>query len=270
MSFIQITDTHFIPLGELLYEMSPQQRLADGIQQINARKNIADFVIATGDLAHFGEEAAYESLKDTLDRLEMPYHLLMGNHDSRAPFLKVFKDTPVIEGGFIQFTLETTHSTVVCLDSLNDIPGDHIGMLCNTRLKWLADEISKIPEDRHFILAAHHPFFKIGVPSMDSLMLRDSEALLEVLQARKPDMFLFGHVHRPITGVFKGIPFHTQFAFNHQVTLQFDANSELAFSEENPDYAVIRDTQEGITVFTESVGGELRRFEAGSENRQTA
>lgn len=270
MSFIQITDTHFVPEGETLYDMSPEQRLIKGVQQINDRREVANFLIATGDLAHHGEEAAYQSLKKVLDRLQMPYHLLMGNHDSRAPFLKTFRDTPVIQGGFIQFVLQTRHSTLLCLDSLNDVPGDHIGMLCDIRLKWLADEISKIPVDRHFILAAHHPFFKIGVPSMDQLMLRDSEALLEVLQVRKPDLFLFGHVHRPITGIFNGIPYHTQFAFNHQVALQFQADSQLVFTEENPDYGIIRDTPDGITIFTESVGGELRRFKAGFENRQSA
>ena len=45
-----------------------------------------DDVIVTGDLAHWGEDAAYENLASVLARLNAPTILLMGNHDKRDPF----------------------------------------------------------------------------------------------------------------------------------------------------------------------------------------
>ena len=46
----------------------------------------ANFAIVTGDLAHKGEMEAYAALKREFDRLVIPYHLLVGNHDDRGNF----------------------------------------------------------------------------------------------------------------------------------------------------------------------------------------
>jgi 3',5'-cyclic-AMP phosphodiesterase len=261
MSFIQITDLHFVAGDELLYDMSPKARLAEGIALINEEHAGEDFVIITGDLTHFGHEAAYETLKDSLSDLAMPYHLLMGNHDSRVPFKRIFPDTPEIDGGFIQFVVETDGARIICLDTLNEDPEDHhVGRICETRLRWLDAEISATPADTRMIVAAHHPFFDLGVQYMDDVKLKDSKALMEVLEHRKPDMYLFGHIHRPISGVYQGIPFHTQRAFNHQVALIFERTPDLVFKEEPADIAIIRPNDAGISVFTRSVGGEAREF----------
>jgi len=268
MSFVQITDTHFVPGCELLYGMSPCARLSPGIQMINSDHSDADFVLATGDLAHYGEKAAYETLKEALEPLEIPAHLMMGNHDSRAPFRAVFPDIPEIGGGFFQFALETDDMRILCLDSLNDVPGDHMGRLCETRLRWLDGEIAATPSDKKLVVANHHPPFELGMPIMDSIKLTDGEALWEVLQKRKPDLMVFGHVHRPISGAWRGIPFHIQRGFNHQVALEFEDKPSITFKDENPDIAVVRSTADSVLVFTRSVGGETRAYPAGEENKQ--
>lgn len=268
MAFAQITDTHFVPARELLYGMSPAARLSAGVQMINEDHRDVDFVIATGDLAHYGAREAYETLREALAPLEVPVHLLMGNHDSRAPFRAVFPDTPEIEGGFFQYALESDGMRILCLDSLNDVPGDHIGRLCETRLRWLDREIAATPADRKLIIANHHPPFELTMPKLDRIKLADSDALWEVLQRRKPDLMVFGHVHRPISGVWRGIPFHIQRGFNHQVTLQFE-DDPVMFADEPADIALIRNTGDSILVFTRSVGGETRTYEAGQENDQS-
>jgi len=89
---------------------------------------------------------------------------MMGDHDSRAPFREVFPDTPEINGGFFQFALETDGMRVPCLDSLNDIPGDHIGRLCETRLRWLDAEIAAMPADIKLVVA-NPPFSRKLVPN---------------------------------------------------------------------------------------------------------
>lgn len=266
MSFIQITDTHFVPGNKLLYGLSPAARLSAGVQLINEKHGDAEFVIGTGDLAHFGEEAAYETLREVLGPLQMPFFPVMGNHDSRAAFRKVFPETPEIDGGFFQYVIETAQSCILCLDSLNDVQGDHIGELCNRRLIWLQDQLVNIPSNKKIIVATHHPPFDLGMPYMDKIKLRDSEVLSEVLQTRKPDLMIFGHVHRPISGVWRGIPFHIQRGFNHQVELSFEDKWPMNFVDECPDIALINETDDSLLVFTRSVGGETRTYPAGSEN----
>jgi 3',5'-cyclic AMP phosphodiesterase CpdA len=216
----------------------------------------------TGDLAHKGEAGAYEALRDTLSDLSLPVHLMMGNHDSRTPFRQVFGEQPEIDGGFVQFAIDAADCRVLCLDSLNDQPGDHVGRLCETRLAWLDRQVAATPANTPLIVACHHPPFDLGIPNMDDIKLADGEALFEVLGRRKPDLMLFGHVHRPISGVWRGIPFHIQRGFNRQVALTFERHPVIQFCEEAPDLALIDADREGVRIFTRSVGGEVRHFPA--------
>ena len=70
--FIHITDTHFVPPGNLLYGLNPIDRLALCVGDVNKHHPDAAFAILTGDLAHKGQPEAYDALKRELDKLVMP------------------------------------------------------------------------------------------------------------------------------------------------------------------------------------------------------
>ena len=167
-----------------------------------------------------------------------------------------------IDGGYVQFVLDVDGARLLCVDSLSDTPGDHAGQLCAIRLAWLRDQISATPLDKALIVACHHPPFDLGMPYMDALRLMDDEALYEVLAPRKPDMMLFGHVHRPISGAWRGIPFHIQRAVNHQVGLQFERTEHVLFTDELGDIGVVRVTSDGVQVFTHAGHAMFREFGA--------
>ena len=80
----------------------PPERLAAAVDRINRDHPDISFVIVTGDLAHWGEDAAYENLASVLARLNAPTILLMGNHDKRDPFGRYFPGVPRDEAGFVQ------------------------------------------------------------------------------------------------------------------------------------------------------------------------
>src|SRR6185369_6100150 len=61
--FIHITDTHFVPPGNLLYGLNPIDRLALCVADVNKHHPDAAFAILTGDLAHKGQPEAYDALK---------------------------------------------------------------------------------------------------------------------------------------------------------------------------------------------------------------
>ena len=85
LDVIQVSDLHVTEAGEVLGQdarVNVELILAD----IGARGLDPDLVVATGDLAHSGEVAAYEWLRDRFVALDVPVHCLAGNHDLSEPF----------------------------------------------------------------------------------------------------------------------------------------------------------------------------------------
>ena len=238
MKFVILTDTHFVPRGRKLYGLDPAQRLGIAAEKINATHKDISFVMVTGDLAHWGEQAAYASLADILAGLEAPTILLMGNHDKRQPFRAEFPGADGDANGFVQSVRILDAATIVTLDTLNEAAPDHAGILCEQRLDFLAEALTAAPSDRPLLLFQHHPPFDTGLRYMDTIKLANGDDEWEVIaRTRKPDHMFMGHLHRPIAGTWRGIPFHIQRALTHQVAFDFETASHIPGTHEPPDYA---------------------------------
>jgi len=75
---------------------------------------------------------------------------------------------------------------------------------------------------------------------MDTIKLSNGEDEWEVIaRTRKPDHMFMGHLHRPIAGTWRGIPFHIQRALTHQVAFDFETASHIPGTHEPPDYALV-------------------------------
>jgi 3',5'-cyclic AMP phosphodiesterase CpdA len=136
LKFIHLTDTHLVTPGQALYGTDPKWRLQRALAAINERHGDSRFMVVPGDLAHWGEPAAYGALSECLGQLRMPVHLLIGNHDDRAAFSTAFPAAPRDGNGFVQLALQTPAGLFVMLDT--NEPGTHAGRLCTARLDWLA------------------------------------------------------------------------------------------------------------------------------------
>ena len=75
--FAQLTDIHLTPNNP-----NPTEDLLRSIAQINATDSI-DFVLVTGDLTEEGDRATMEKVKSCLDLLKVPYHVALGNHETK-------------------------------------------------------------------------------------------------------------------------------------------------------------------------------------------
>ena len=247
MRFIHLTDPHFVPQGELLFELDPRARLAAAVRAINASHADCEFVIITGDLTHRGEHEAYESLAQVLLALERPPILLVGNHDRRAPFRQVFDDADCDENGFVQAMHSFSDATVVTLDTLDE--GETDGFMCPQRLEFLAACLADAPADKPLLLFQHHSPFALGLPYMDRISLRNPEAEAALFaHIRKPDYLFFGHVHRPVSGIWHGIPFQTIRGTNHQVDFNLLMEFDVPGTHEAPDYGWVSVEQHQVTV----------------------
>ena len=129
-------------------------------------------------------------------------------------------------------------ATIVTLDTLNEDTPDHAGILCEARLGFLEEALASAPADRPLLLFQHHPPFDSGLRYMDTIKLANGEAEWDVIaRTRKPDYLFMGHLHRPISGLWRGIPFHIQRALTHQVAFDFETEDHIPGSHEAPDYS---------------------------------
>ena len=237
MKLLQVTDTHLVEEGATIYGIDPAARLEACVAHINAHHADARLCVLSGDLTNEGTPGAYRALKAILDRLEVPYHLMAGNHDDRATLAAAFPDTPLDQNGFVQYALETPAGRLLMLDTVK--PGDHGGRFCQLRAAWLGERLAEAGNDPVYVFM-HHPPFPIGLPSMDRMALDDPAPFAAAVAGRANIRHIFfGHVHRPVSGSWRGIAFSALPSTVHQVALDLETVSPVPKTREPPAYGVI-------------------------------
>jgi len=246
MKFIHLTDTHVIGEG-LLYGQDPSERLGAAVESINIEHGDAAFVVLTGDMTHWGDAAAYARFSDEIGKLEMPVHLMVGNHDDMLAFAEAFPEIPRDENGFVQTRFDTAFGPFLLLDTKD--PKTHAGAYCAARQNWLRQALNDT--DGPVSLFMHHPPFKTGIAAMDRIMLQDADAIYDVIapyKARIRHLFC-GHVHRAIFGSWRGLSYSCMRGLNHQVALDLNgAPDRIVGNFEPPAYGVVLIGQDQITV----------------------
>ncbi len=207
---IWLSDLHFVVDGYVLGH-DPRARLNAAIDLINSHHGDADFCVISGDMVNRGTEGDYEALATQLDRLRVPVLPMVGNHDDRELF-DTHLPTPEGLNGFAQYVVETADGLVACLDTLD--PGADSGAFCAARSAWLRDLLG---QGRPTCIFMHHPPMSLGLPMQDQDQLVSGDDLLDLVTSYPNVTYLmFGHVHRPIVGNVRGIPFATMRAVSYQ------------------------------------------------------
>jgi len=253
LQFLHLTDLHLVPPGEVLYGLDPAARLRAAVADIARRHGPggpapAAFAVVTGDLTHHGQPAAYALLREILAGLPMPVHLLLGNHDDRDAFAAAFPDAPRDPDGFVQHGFDTPAGQMILLDT--KWPGTHAGGLCERRLAWLAGQLAGRGGPAFLFL--HHPPLPVGIHRMDQIPLLHAAELAAVLEPHRARLrhIFHGHLHRPLGGSWRGIPFSSLRGTSHQVALDLAERPTVPGSHEPPAYALVRATEDGVVVHT--------------------
>lgn len=183
--FALVTDTH-------VGSPNNDEDLYRTVNDINSQKDIA-FVIVSGDVTEFGSYDELRTAKCLLDNLQVPYHIIPGNHDSNwsesgtNDFLRVFgSETFGFEYGGYKFI------------GLASGPNMRMspGQIPRENLTWFFDEIDKTDKNMPIIYVNHYP--------MDNSL----NNWFEVMDAFRPynvQLMLCGHGHnnRPVN--FEGV-----------------------------------------------------------------
>ncbi|WP_449370153.1 phosphodiesterase [Thiomonas sp.] len=275
MKLIHLTDTHLTTPGRTLYGIDPLARLQAAVAHIARQHADAELCVVTGDLTHWGEDAAYASLRECLQMLPMPVLPLIGNHDDRGRFRAAFPETPVDDNGFVQWTQDTSAGRFILLDTVigdADPRRPSAGYFDPRRIDWLRAQLDRAQADATPVfLFMHHPPFGVGIAAFDdiNLVAEDARAFGALLREYGPIRgqirhLFFGHIHRPISGSWHGIPFSTLPATAHQSGLDFLAETDR-FTHEAPGYGVVLITPEQVTVHISDFLYRGPQIDPGSE-----
>ena len=245
MKFIHFTDLHLMPPGKKLWGLDPAARLEACLGDIQKHHPDAEFCAISGDLADKGEVEAYQWLKTRLAEFPIPTYLMLGNHDDRANFKQVFPDHPLDNGGSVQHAVEKHGGVFLFLDTLKGPPSS-AGLYDADRKAWLKAELEKA-NGKPVYLFMHHPPFGIAHLLMDLIMLDDPQDFADLLKGHDVRHIFFGHGHRAVSGVWRGIGFSALPSLNHQLPL-VGGSVETTYSDEPPAYAVVHITEDGIIV----------------------
>ena len=258
MRFVHLTDPHLTPDGKSLYGINPLERFNKAIRDINRECADAEFMVITGDLVHGGKISGYKALRSALNQLHCPYYLVIGNHDNRNNLRKVFPELPIDNNGFVQYVIETNGSVLIILDT--QIEGSHSGTLYKKRLDWLQKTVDYYSKTNVFLFM-HHPPFRL--PTKNELR--------NVISLAPVKHLFFGHLHRPLHGVWAGLAFSCMRATNHQIARDLGRTSSTPIGcLEPPGYAIVRFEDDLVIVHEQNFLDDNIWFELRDPKARTA
>jgi 3',5'-cyclic AMP phosphodiesterase CpdA len=225
-------------------------RLDAAVESIGKNFSDAELCMVTGDLVDLGNAESYREVCSILDRLPMPWHGLMGNHDKGGIARTTLSHLPWLPDGSLQYEIATDAGQFIVLDSSIDADS---GRLSQSRLNWLRESLAAAKSAaKDAYLFMHHVPFDIGIPWLDRIKMENGDEMWATIKGfdNVRHMF-FGHVHRPVHGSWHGIPYSTVRATAHQVALQFEDRPQR-FIEEAPAFAVVIVNNERVLIHDHS------------------
>jgi len=203
MRLLHITDSHLYgDTSALLKGMNPHGSFAAVLADAYKRYPDIDALILGGDMAQDEQAQTYRMLVAMLPEWQAPVMLSPGNHASLESI-----DAALIPDLNARFgyrdTLQGESWKIITLCS--HLSGKVPGFLSETELARL-EEFLSASQNAHVLIAVHHPALLIGCKWLDSIGLKNRDALWQVVH-RHPCVrgILSGHVHQDFDVVHDGV-----------------------------------------------------------------
>lgn len=187
MKIIQLTDLHLPAKGEDTMGIDVYQNFLNVLDAVQEEQ--PDHIVITGDLClSAGNKSVYTAIKFQLDKLDVPYSIISGNHDDPLMLVEVFQTEHLLVGEELFYKRVLGGRKVLFLETSN-------GYMSEAQLNWLERELRQMRDS--ILIFMHHPPLLAGVPHMDShYPLQNRDELISVLcNTPLPVMIFCGHYH---------------------------------------------------------------------------
>ncbi len=203
LKIVQLTDTHLFESSDgAQYGINTLRTLEAVVADVAARHADLDALLLTGDLSQDETPESYELLKRTLAPLQRaPFYAIPGNHDNLACMQECLPG----ERFFVGRDARLESWRFAMLNS--QVPGRVHGELGAEQLTRLRQSLDT--EERHTIVALHHPPVKVNSAWLDTSHCLDGQELLAILSDPPVKAVVCGHVHQAFETVAGGIPIVT-------------------------------------------------------------
>ena len=190
---IQISDCHLF--GDKNTKINGANAYANLYSVLINIKNLnqkPDLIVVSGDLSQDCTFESYQHLANLLNKTEIKYHLLPGNHDDINIMNKVFEFNWVKEN--VDYSFELNNWFFYVLDT-SAYPEDS-GTLSKNQLLKLENTLSQNKVKPTVIFLHHHPV-PINSPWMDKMILKETKDFNNIIsQNLQVKAVLFGHIHQ--------------------------------------------------------------------------
>jgi 3',5'-cyclic AMP phosphodiesterase CpdA len=246
MLIAQITDIHIGFDPDAKPEELNRIRFRAVLDRLIKAPNAPDLLVLSGDLTDRGDAESFTKTAAMLSKRGFDLLPMVGNHDTRKELLRAFPDCPIApadKDGFVHYVVEREGLRIICLDTLEE--GRHGGAFCDKRRDWLRSQLEQ--SDLPCVLFMHHPPIISGIDWMDPApgepwMTNIADAIAG--HERKIQAIHCGHLHRPISTQFCGVPLSVTPSVAPLVSLDLraispdTADARGLITTENPTYAL--------------------------------
>jgi 3',5'-cyclic AMP phosphodiesterase CpdA len=178
---------HFAVLNDLHYLDEHCTPWHEGVvKQIKAHEEKVEFCLLVGDLAEHGKAAQFDPVRAIYRKLDLPLHVVCGNHDWQAEKDRKAYDDLFPKGG--NYTFEHRGWQFIGLDS-SDGPKPQVAVRAET-LKWLDDALPKLDKKKPIVLFTHFPLGPWVI-----YRAKNADAVLERFKDYNLQTVFNGHFH---------------------------------------------------------------------------
>lgn len=187
--FALLTDVHISRTNPV-----PMEDLQASVSEINAMDSIA-FVIVSGDITEAGDKGSMLRAKEQFDRLDVPYYVTSGNHETKwsesgcTDFARVFGDDKFAFRYDDCFFVGFNSGPVIKMADGHVAPQDLI---------WLKEQLQKQPEGTLIVPVTHYPLQSGDVDNWYQVT--------DILRQYPVQTVLGGHYHRNMLLNCDGLP----------------------------------------------------------------
>jgi len=214
---IQLSDCHLSSDNkQQWFGRNPESYLKQLIHDINNNETHDSLILATGDLSHDGSEESYKKLFQFFSKLDRNVYTLAGNHDDPEQMAKHLNQ------GKISTASHFTQGNWLILMLNTPEPQQEYGYLSEQEFIQIKNILKK-HQDKHVLIAMHHPPIRVNCAWIDSVNLRNSQEFMALISQHKNiKAVCFGHVHQDHKTVIDNVQFFSCPSTCHQYLINSD------------------------------------------------